>query len=266
MNSQELAICEAIEVFAHGYCFGRSLTYPHIASLVEGIWCLRDADRANAVDYRKEEWIAFDRSAAEVDRIATQHARGRYFVCAVSRQLESDHVLRNDYKNLGYRLLTTEPFFVHSLKRIPRVTVSHSTETNAQVLKVDSMELAARFAKFSKSRSLRQDHIAENAPLRQYVAMLDNELVGSVRSVHVGNSTWVANMQVEESFRRRGIGSRLLEAMLRDDRRLGFRQSVLLATHAGAKLYPKLGYKQIGLMHIFVPSRRNFADALPASS
>ncbi len=253
MNSRDVTIQEAIEVFARGYCFGRSLTYPHIASLNEGVWCLRDADRANAADYRKEEWIAFDRAAAEVDRIATQHTRGRLFVCAVSRQLESDHELRDEYKSLGYRLLTTEPFFVHSLKRIPRVTAARQKKASVQVLKVDSMELAERFAKFRNSRPLRQKHIAEDAPLRQYVATWDGELIGSVRSVHVGNSTWVANMQVEESYRRRGIGSQLLETMLREDRRLGFRQSVLLATHTGAKLYPKLGYKQIGLMHIFAP-------------
>ena len=264
MNSQELAIVEAIEVFAHGYCFGRSLAYPHIASLVEDIWCLRDADRKNAADYRKEEWIAFNRPAAEVDRIARQHTRGRFFVCAVSRQMESDDALQDEYKRSGYRLLTTEPFFVHSLKRIPRVTFSKHAASAVQVLKVDSLELAASFAAYSQSRPLQSEHLGPNAPLRQYVAVSGDAIVGQVRSVHVGESTWVANMQVDEKHRRRGIGTLLLATMLRDDRKLSFRQSVLLATHTGAKLYPKLGYKQIGLMHIFAPPQYSTARAEPA--
>ena len=255
MNAHDATIREAIEVFVRGYCIGRSWTYPHLASRVEDLWCLRDAERKNPADYRKEEWIAFETSAADVDRIARKHTRGRFFVCAATRQLDSDDQLRGDYKRLGYRLLTTEPFFVHSLKRVPRVSVATSTAEAVSILQVDSLELAERFAKLSKSRPMTAEQFAEGAALRQYVAELDGELVGSVRSVHVGQSTWVANMQVEEAYRRRGIGSLLLERMLRDDRKLGFSQSVLLATHTGAKLYPKLGFKQIGLMYIFAPPR-----------
>lgn len=255
MNARDAVIHEAIEVFVRGYCIGRSWTYPHLASRVEDLWCLRDAERKNPADYRKEEWIAFESSAADVDRIARKHTRGRFFVCAATGQLDSDDQLRDDYKRLGYRLLTTEPFFVHSLKRIPRVSVATSTAEAVSILQVNSLELAERFAKLSKSRPMTAEQIADGAALRQYVAEFDGELVASVRSVHVGQSTWVANMKVEETYRRRGIGILLLDRMLRDDRKLGFSQSVLLATQIGAKLYPKLGFKQIGLMYIFAPPR-----------
>jgi len=40
-----------------------------------------------------------------------------------------------------------------------------------------------------------------------------------------------------------GIGSSLLETILRDDCKQGVHRSVLLASHAGALIYPKLGYE-----------------------
>ena len=61
------------------------------------------------------------------------------------------------------------------------------------------------------------------------------------------------------SHRRRGIGSALLCHMLKDDRRRGFKQSVLLASHTGALLYPKVGYEQIGLLYIFAPPKRKIS-------
>jgi predicted acetyltransferase len=62
-------------------------------------------------------------------------------------------------------------------------------------------------------------------------------------------------MYVAPAHRRHGIGGALLVKMLRDDRRLGFQQSVLLSSHTGALLYPRLGYRQIGLLYIFAPKR-----------
>ena len=259
MPASAESIGAAIEVFVRGYCFGRSLTYPHIASQVEGLWWLRDAERSNPIDYRKEEWIAYGASAEATDRIAKQHTRGRYFVCAASNRLERDGELCDQFKRLGYRLLVTEPMFVHALKRIPRagspklsVAGDHST---VRVCQVDSRELAERFASASRSRAMSDEQLMQAAPFRQYVATLGDAILGWVRSVRVGSCAWVANMHVNEQHRRCGIGSSLLERLLRDDRKHGVHQSVLLATHAGAQLYPKLGYKQIGMMHIFAPRR-----------
>jgi hypothetical protein len=79
---------------------------------------MRDAARKNPRDYRKEEWIAYGVEATEVDAIARRQARGRFFVCVLIREGESDKLTRSAYKSLGYRLLATEGFFVQSLKRI----------------------------------------------------------------------------------------------------------------------------------------------------
>jgi hypothetical protein len=47
----------------------------------------------------------------------------------------------------------------------------------------------------------------------------------------------------------------MLCRMLRDDRARGAQRSVLLASHAGALLYPRVGYEQVGLMFILAPKR-----------
>jgi predicted acetyltransferase len=57
-------------------------------------------------------------------------------------------------------------------------------------------------------------------------------------------------MYVVKSHRRRGIARALMTAMLEDDARHGARHSVLLSSTAGSKLYPTVGYEQIGLLQL----------------
>jgi hypothetical protein len=61
----------AIEVFARGFAFTRSLTYPFRADRIGKLWVMRDAPRRNNKDYRAEEWISYgvvrdDRRAAAI--------------------------------------------------------------------------------------------------------------------------------------------------------------------------------------------------------
>src|SRR5205085_6784807 len=110
----------AIEVFVRGFCAQKSATHPYEFAKVGEVWVMRDAARKNPRYYRKEEWVAFGTPAAEVDRLARQQTRGRFFVCAVRGMDDSDETLRASYKENGYRLMATEPLFVHRLKKIPR--------------------------------------------------------------------------------------------------------------------------------------------------
>src|SRR6185503_6704248 len=119
MNSRRREIEFAIEVFARGHSAGKSRTFPYEASRVGPLWMMRDAPRRNPRDYRKEEWIAHDVDASEVDAIAREQTRGRFFVCAMVGEGEPDQPTRTAYKSLGYRLLATEGFFVQRLGRFP---------------------------------------------------------------------------------------------------------------------------------------------------
>jgi GNAT superfamily N-acetyltransferase len=239
----------AIEVFVRGHSAGRSRTFPYDVSRVGPLWVMRDAQRKNPRDYRKEEWIAHDVDPGEADATARQHTRGRYFLCAMIAEGEPDQPTRAAYKALGYRLLATEGFFVQRLKRIPRPPSPVSIE------RLHTAELAAKLGKITRTRPIPDDLLRDDAPFRQYVALDGDDIVGRVRSVNAAGATWCADMYVRPSHRRRGIGQALLSKMLRDDRSGGSRCSVLTASHTGALLYPRAGYERIGTLFMFAPRK-----------
>jgi len=249
MHNPRREIEFAIEVFVRGHSAGRSRTFPYEPRRVGPMWVMRDAPRKNPRDYRKEEWIAHDVDAAEADALARANTRGRFFICAMVPEGEPDQPTRSAYKSLGYRLLATEGFFVQRLGRIPRAA------TPVPIELVRSPELAARLGKVTRTRPIRDELLGEGAPFRQYVALDGEAIVGRVRSVDAAGATWCADMHVEETHRRRGIGRALLCRMLRDDRARGSACSVLTASHAGSLLYPHVGYERIGTLFLFAPKR-----------
>lgn len=62
-------------------------------------------------------------------------------------------------------------------------------------------------------------------------------------------------MYVLLEYRRRGIAKALMTRMLKDDAAAGTIANILLASHAGAKLYPVVGYRQIGQLYAYTPPR-----------
>ena len=249
MKSRHREIEFAIEVFVHGHSAGRSRTFPYEASRVGPLWVMRDAPRSNPRDYRKEEWIAYRVDAREADVIARRQARGRFFVCAMIGEGEPEEPTRSAYKSLGYRLLATEGFFVQRLERIPKPPCPLPIE------RVRTPELAARLGKVTRTRPILDSLLGDDAAFRQYVALDGEQIVGRVRSVDARGATWCADMHVNTSHRRRGIGQALLSRMLLDDRARGSKCSVLTASHTGALLYPRVGYERIGTLFLFAPKR-----------
>jgi len=239
----------AIEVFVRGHSTGRSRTFPYEVSRVGPIWLMRDATRKNPRNYRKEEWIAHDVDPGEVDAVARGHTRGRFFACVIIAEGEPDEPTRTAYKALGYRLLATEGFFVQRLKRIPKQPPPVSIE------RVRTPDLAARLGKVTRTRPIPSNLLGDDAPFRQYVALDREDVVGRVRSVDAAGATWCADMYVNPSHRRRGIGQALLPTMLRDGRGRGWKCSVLTASHTGALLYPCVGYERIGTLLMFAPKK-----------
>lgn len=240
---------QALEVFLQGFSFTRSRTHPYLVERVESMSVLRDAPRKRG-DYRTEEWVAYGVAPAEMDRIARENTRGRFSLCAICGMDEPQEPLRASFKELDYRLGTTEPLMVHRLSHIPDV------DSPAVIQRVTTGEMAGRFAKATRSRPLPAEHLSAGSRLRQYVALLDDELVGWVTSIGVGDAAWCSNMYVSPPFRRQGIARSLLCQMLQDDRDGGARMAVLLASHAGAKLYPIVGYEQIATLFLFTPQKR----------
>ncbi len=243
------ALQEALEVFARGFCFARSFAHPYLAERIEAVWAVRDAPRARG-DYRREEWIAHGIAPREMDRIARAHTRGHFAICAIHAHGEEDHALRTGFKELGYRLNSTEAVMLHDLKRIPRAVAP------VQIARVLDRDMAQRVNAAAGSRQMQDEHLAKDAPLRQYVALAEGELAGWVRSIHLPCGTWCSNMWVQPAYRRQGIARAMLCKMLRDDRAAGAKRAVLTASHAGAKLYPLVGYREVGTLMLYTPKKR----------
>jgi GNAT superfamily N-acetyltransferase len=237
---------QALQGFARGFCFTRSFTHPYIPEKIGPAWVVRDAPRKSG-HYRGEEYIVNGVPPAEVDRLAKKHARGRFSVCALCLEGEDDAPLRAGYKERGYRLQNTEAMMVQPLKRVPKLSGP------ADVKRVTTMEVADQLAKEARSRQILPEHMNDESPLRQYVAVIDDEIVGWVRSILVKDMAWCSNMFVRPAFRRRGIAKSLLSRMLREDRDRGAKAAALLASHAGAQLYPVIGYERIGTLYVFKP-------------
>lgn len=241
-------ISQAVEVFARGFSYTRSFTHPFPAERMEKLWVIRDAPRQRG-NYRREEWVAYALSAQEIDQTARRHTRGHFVVCAICAEGEDQRQLRADFKTLNYRLITTEPLMIHPLVDIPPFS------SPATIERVMTAEWATPLAKAARAQQILPQHFVEDAPLRQYVALLDQQLVGWVRSIVVDNATWCSDMFVKPEFRRRGIARALLSRLLQDDHSHGASQAVLLASHTGAKLYPVVGYQQIGTLLLYAPKR-----------
>lgn len=247
----------AIEVFARGFSYVRSRTHPYEATPapVPGypdappLWVLRDGERRRG-NYRTEEWVCCNVPPPVVHAAARAGTRGRYVICAIHPAGSSDRPLRDGFKALDYRLNATEPLMAHSLRRIPRVPEPATIE------RVLSPELADRLHQATSSRQIRPGDLHPDARQRQYVAFIDDTVVGWVGSITVDGATWCQNMFVVEKYRRRGIARAMLCRMLRDDRAHGATMAVLTSSHTGARLYPLVGYRQIGLLLAYTPRRR----------
>lgn len=214
------------------------------------MWVIRDTPRKRG-DYRNEEWLAFRVPAARADRIARRHTRGGFSVCAFLRAGEPDVGLRADYKRMRYRLITTESLMVHPLRPIARPRPPRGIF----VSRVLSARVADRLARMVGVRQILPEHLRPGAPLRQYIASRGRRIIGHVRSNMVGRASWCSNMYVIPKLRRRGIGRALVGRMLADDRKAGSREAVLLASHAGEKLYAAVGYRTIATLYLFTPPR-----------
>lgn len=242
-------ICRAIETFVRGFSLTKSFTHPYVPDSIDGLWVMRDAARSKG-SYRREEWVAYGTPPEAVDETARHHTRGKYAICAIYGEDETDEVLRHGYKQLGYRLGTTEPLMVHPLSQLPRF------DSPAVVVRVSTEDLAGAVNAAAGSRQILSRHLDDDAELRQYAALVDDEPVGWVRSIVVGTTTWCSNMYVKPEYRRRGIARAMMARMLRDDREHGSQLAVLLASHTGALLYPVVGYQRIGTLLLYTPKKR----------
>lgn len=229
----------------------KSFAYPYVFEAHDGIWMMRDgqAQKQRRIP-RKKEVVALSLSAEDVVRRISGLALGRHFVSHIHRLDESQDEIRAAYKGLGYRSMLSEGVFVHDLQEIPKYT------SQPEVRQVVTIEDSDRIKRVRRRAAIRESDVISEKPEHRLYAIIDSgEACGWVGTVPFGDQTWVADLFVLEEYRGRGYGRSLMSAVMSADKREGIKRSVLLASSAGARLYPHLGYRRIGTLQLFCPAK-----------
>jgi hypothetical protein len=241
MSQIDSEVVAAIDTFVGAIVFSKRLFGPYRCTRIEDLWVMHDDPGRKGA--RKTEIVAYGKSPAETADAIARANLGRCFLCDVHPQDRFDE-RRRGYKDLGYRAMGTEWFFIHSLEKIPVF------ESVPPVRLVSTQPEADAIPQLSPHKLKIRDGT------RDYRIWNDSGDYGWVRSLDVGSASWVQGLHVREPLRRMGYGSALMSRLLRDDKALGRTASVLLANSAGSKLYPLLGYQEIAILQVFqVPNR-----------
>lgn len=234
-----MTLDEAIDMFAFGVASARSQFHPQKVFREHGLWVLRD-DPPKKRDPRMTEIFAHGFSPEEAIERVQQINPGRHFLCVIYPPEENLQTLRKAYRALGYRALRTEWLFTRNLEDpIPEFTCD---------IPIRLMTSAEEF-----------DAIPWDAPQRMrfyprhYVLGDDQQTSGWVHSIERGDRAWVHHLYVREAQRNKGCGKALMSRLLKDDRECGIKESVLVASTDGARIYPQLGYVLRAEIQVLAP-------------
>jgi predicted GNAT family acetyltransferase len=250
----DLPFERAIDVFLRGFSLTRSFTHPYVLStLAEGVWLLQDAPRRSG-ERRSAEVTVWQQEPAALAALLRERVSDRHSVCVMTeaRSVAEAEPTADAYRRAGYHLQSREELFVADTAGAP------ADGGGDRVVAVTEPALAAAVNKASRSHHMAPKDAADpNSTMRLFAALDDaGGPVGWARSVRTHDDcAWVSSVYVEPAHRNQGLGRALMHVLLADDARRGIRHSVLLASNAGARLYPRVGYRQIGLLLLFRPPK-----------
>jgi GNAT superfamily N-acetyltransferase len=241
-----VTIDEAIQIFGKGFTYTRSFTHPYLFSKMEDLWVMHDGPRTRG-GYRGKEAVVWGLAPEVADRQLRKLVPDAA-VCVLDSMSSDFSTIADSYKALGYRLIRREPLMVRPTQYAPERI------SNFPVRRVLTQDEADAVTKSARSRQILPIDLSAPIPkLRLYAAYDGSAPIGWVRSIVASPSgNWVSNMFVVEKYRRQGIAASLISAMLKGDEESGAKNSVLLSSHTGTKLYRSIGYEQLGLLQLFV--------------
>ena len=89
--------------------------------------------------------------------------------------------------------------------------------------------------------------LLQSPPRGCFGAFLDGRLIGTVTTVAYGTElAWIGMMLVDPDYRRRGLGTRLMQAALEHLQGIGVNSIKLDATPSGRPLYESMGFRPEG--------------------
>ena len=89
-------------------------------------------------------------------------------------------------------------------------------------------------------------------PVRSYLAILNGQPVGTSQLFLSAGVAGIYNVTCLPEARHQGIGAAITLAALLEARRMGYRISILQASHLGYKVYRRLGYQEYGKLNIYI--------------
>jgi GNAT superfamily N-acetyltransferase len=231
----------AIEVFVQAIAKSKSQYGPYFCRRLGEMWVLHDDPTRK--DPRKTEVVTTGKDSDAVVEEIRKADLGWHFLCDIQPNDFDFEARRSEYKALGYRAMSKEWMFVHDLVKLPEF------DSSPAVRMVTSQAEANGIPQIAKHKLKLQ------SGSRDFWIWDERRDYGAVRSIDIGDSCWVQGLHVHRDVRRRGYGKALMSALLQSDASLGRQRSVLLASTAGSKLYPLVGYRQIGVLQMFCPVR-----------
>lgn len=75
--------------------------------------------------------------------------------------------------------------------------------------------------------------------------VLGNRIVGIGAAIILGDTAWIAHIIVDKEFRNKGIGTALVEELMKELNKWPLRSYLLIATDMGKSLYEKAGFRAV---------------------
>lgn len=103
-------------------------------------------------------------------------------------------------------------------------------------------------------RWITPDNLAD-PQMTHYAVIVDGLPVARGRNLRLAaDHSFVSRIYTAESYRRRGLARALMLRLLADDAARGVEWSALMASPMAVELYAGLGYRTVGVTHIFEPA------------
>ncbi len=243
---------EAIDVFVHCIAFGRAVYRPCEALRVGTFWLVHDTCSGKGVA-RSDEWVVPATSTiTAIQQAVAEHTGSRaHRLCAAGTDAAVLQELKPQLIGAGYRYRRSEP--VMALK----TTGYKGRPPLHESIRVQSPAQADALNRATHARQVLPDHLDVSPPaVRAYYSLKQGEVAGFVRCISISPTvSYVAGVETFKQYRRTGIATDLMNAMIADDCTMGLPTSILVASRAGELLYTTLGYHTIGYLHVYSQQR-----------
>jgi predicted GNAT family N-acyltransferase len=91
-----------------------------------------------------------------------------------------------------------------------------------------------------------EEHDTDDLTAAHYVAVVDGEVVGTLRVIHKPEHAKIGRVAVRQSFRGRGIAGRMMDAVMAESRSAGLDRFYLTAQTDKIGMYERFGFVAFG--------------------